>query len=97
MSSRNLLMAIVSVLSGCALHACSVLSHMSDCQYGVLRQSQPERCMTYAEYQTARGVQRRSHDLVDYKTAREKQRRAQDEASQKGDNQADSQYKDWIP
>jgi hypothetical protein len=73
MAIRIMFLAIVSALSGCV--------SFSDCQYGKLPQSYPERCMTYAEYQTARG----------------KQRRSQDEAGKKEDNPADPRYKDWIP
>jgi len=83
MSIRILLVAIVSVLSGCARLGCALLRglHESACQYGVLPQSQPERCMTYAEY----------------KTARVKLRNPKDEVSPKGDKQVDPRYKEWIP
>jgi hypothetical protein len=99
MSMRVRVIAIVTVLSGCTLQGCSVLNAMSksDCWYGVVPRSYPERCMTYAEYQAARGKQRHTQDRFEYKTARERQRRAPDKAVQNGANQADAGYKDWIP
>jgi hypothetical protein len=97
MSLRIFAITLAIIFSGCALQGCSLLSHVSDCPFGVSPQSHPRRCMTYAEYQGARGVQRRPYEFVDYKTAREKQRRSQAEAGQNGDYQADVQYNDLIP
>jgi hypothetical protein len=57
MSIRLPLIAVVSVLSGCALSGCSLLSTLlneSGCRYGVLPQSYTARCMTYSEYKAAR-------------------------------------------
>jgi hypothetical protein len=61
MSYRMPLIVIVSVLSGCALQGCSLLSVLlseSGCRYGVRSQSYPARCMTFAEYRTARETMR---------------------------------------
>jgi hypothetical protein len=54
MSIRILLLAAVSVLSGCAFN--------SNCLYGIVPQSQPERCMSRADYHTAREKLRQSQD-----------------------------------
>jgi hypothetical protein len=70
---RILVIALVSVLSGC--------EHVLDCQYGVVPQSRPARCMTRGEYNAAR----------------EKLRNSQDEARPKRDRQADPRYEEWIP
>ena len=93
MSTRFLLAAIAGVIFGCGLVGCSL--NMPGCQYGVVADSQQERCMTYAEYQRARGKEPRPP--VDYKTEREKDQSSQNEAGQKGDKEADSRYRDWIP
>jgi hypothetical protein len=79
----TLLLLSVSALTGCASHGLSVPKgiYLPNCSYGILTQSQPARCMTRAEY----------------KTAKEKARHSREDASQGGGKQADSRYKDWIP
>jgi hypothetical protein len=102
MSIRIPLIAIAGVLSSCALLGCSSLPtlHGGDCQYGVLPSSQPptsqpQRCMTYAEYQKVRGNPPSA--TFDYKAEKEKQQRSQDEADQAGEKSADSGNRVRIP
>jgi len=54
MSNRILLIAILSVLSGC--------EHVSGCQYGIAPHSVPSRCMTRVEYKAERQKLQKSQD-----------------------------------
>lgn len=83
MSVRILLLVVVGALSGCSLRAISLPKGISllGCIYGVLPESQPARCMSKAEYKTAKG----------------KLRSTQDGAASKGGKQTDPRYEEWIP
>lgn len=83
MSIRIALLVCISALSGCTSHGLSLPKgmYLPNCSYGVLAQSEPARCMTRAEY----------------KTAKEKARHSQEESTQDSGKQTDPRYKDWIP
>ena len=56
MAFRIPLLVLVGVLSGCVYPDLPALKgvHRLGCDYGVLPQSEPPRCMTEAEYEIAR-------------------------------------------
>ena len=83
LSMRIALLAGLCALSGCASHGFSLPKgvYLPNCSYGILAESQPARCMTSAEY----------------KTAKQKARQSREEAAQDDGKQVDPRYKDWIP
>lgn len=83
LSIRLALLVGVSALSGCVAHGFSLPKgvYLPNCSYGVLAESQPARCMTRAEY----------------KTAKEKARHSREDAKQDSGKPVDPRYKDWIP
>ena len=77
------LIAAFGALPGCAFHGFSLPKgvYLPNCSYGVLEQSQPARCMTRAEYLTAK----------------EKARQSREESTRDSSKQPDPRYNDWIP
>lgn len=90
MSRRVCFSVITAILAGCALQGCAVLSALSDsdCWYGMAPGSHPLRCMTYAEYQAARGIPEKPATRFDLKAALDEQRE---------DERPAPRFKDWIP